>query len=137
MSTQPMTDTDLLAETLGVSEVAEEAGVAASAVRFYEQHGLVTAARTSGNQRRFTADAGCRIRVARVAQRVGLTVREIVTIMESLPPDPTPADWGKIAQTLVAEARARVDRLEATLADLGSGAKLCLLDPSDAENWQR
>jgi len=72
--------------------------------------------------------------MARVAQRVGLTVREIVTIMESLPEDPTPVDWGELAQTLVAEARARIDRLEATLAELGSAEMLCLLDPSDADH---
>ena len=58
--------------TLTVGEVARESGVSGSAVRFYERQGLVRAARTGGNQRRFDSDAACRIRVARVAQRVGL-----------------------------------------------------------------
>jgi MerR family redox-sensitive transcriptional activator SoxR len=47
--------------SLSVGEVAELAGVAPSAVRFYEKHGLVTAVRTSGNARRFGEEASCRI----------------------------------------------------------------------------
>ena len=47
---------------LTVSEVASDSGVNASAVRFYEAHGLISAERTSGNQRRFSADAACRVK---------------------------------------------------------------------------
>jgi DNA-binding transcriptional MerR regulator len=60
-----------------VAEVARESGVAASAVRYYEEHGLIKAERTSGNQRRFSTTAPCQIKIALVAQRVGLTLREI------------------------------------------------------------
>lgn len=112
---------------LTVSEVAAEAGVAPSAVRFYENHGLITAARTSGNQRRFTEADPCRIKVAKVAQRVGLSVREIADLFAILPEEPGPQDWGQVARALVGEAQARVDALRATLDDLGSGTKLCEL----------
>lgn len=113
---------------LTVSEVAAEAEVAPSAVRFYERYGLVVAARTAGNQRRFAADAPCRIRVAKVAQRVGLTVREIADILEPIGPDSGPADWGEVNRTLVAEAEARLAQLRRTLDDLGSGTKLCEIE---------
>jgi MerR family redox-sensitive transcriptional activator SoxR len=108
-----------------VSDVAAEAGVAASAVRFYEQHGIITAVRTAGDQRRFDDSAACRIRVAKVAQRVGLTVREIAEVFAALPQDPKPRDWGCVAETLIAEAEARTAALKSHLAAMRSGAKLC------------
>ena len=113
--------------TLTVGEVAAAAGVAASAVRFYEQHGVVHAERTSGDQRRFGPDAACRIRVAKVAQRVGLTVREITNVYAGLPEDPEPEDWGRIADTLVREAEERMAALRAQLEQMRSGIRLCEL----------
>jgi hypothetical protein len=58
-----------------VSDLARDSGVSASAVRFYEDNGLITAERTPGNQRRFSPGDACRIKVIRVAQRVGLSKR--------------------------------------------------------------
>lgn len=120
--TQPMADPDV---TLSVSEVADQAGVAISAVRFYEKHGLIESTRTVGNQRRFLAGAVCRIEVARLAQRVGLTVREIVARMAEMPQDPSGSDWEDFSDSLVAEARSRIADLEATLAELGAGQRMC------------
>lgn len=110
---------------LTVSEVAAQSGVASSAVRFYERHGIVTAVRTSGNQRRFDDSAACRIQVARLAQRVGLTVREIADLFAGLPEHPGPSDWAGVAQQLTDTAQQRVDQLRSHLDELGSGAKLC------------
>lgn len=117
-----------LVTSLTVSDVAAESGVAPSAVRFYERHGLVTAVRTSGNQRRFDVSAPCRIKVAKVAQRVGLSVREIAELFSSLPAEPGAQDWAAVARALVDEAEQRVGQLRAALDDLGSGTKLCELD---------
>lgn len=114
--------------TMTVRDVAEQSGVAESAVRFYERHGLVEAARTRGNQRRFAPDAPCRIKVARVAQRVGLTVREIGAVLSEVTPDSTPDVWARVGDRLVAEARERIRRLQETLDDLGSGQRLCEID---------
>lgn len=111
--------------SLTVSEVAAESGVAASAVRFYENHGVVTALRTSGNQRRFDDSAGCRIKVAKLAQRVGLTVREIADVFEDLPSEPGPEDWGRVADILIDEAETRTAELRARLGEMRSGTKLC------------
>jgi MerR family redox-sensitive transcriptional activator SoxR len=108
-----------------VSDIAAASGAAPSAVRFYEKHGLITAQRTSGDQRRFSDDAVCRIRVARVAQRVGLTVREIADIFAELPEDAQPHHWERVADVLIAEAEARVAALRDHLDSLGSGTKLC------------
>ncbi len=110
-----------------VSEVAADSGVAPSAVRFYEKHGVINAVRTAGNQRRFDESAACRIHVAKLAQRVGLTVREIAELFSALPADPGPEDWGRVAERIVTEAEQRVADLKARLELLGSGARLCEL----------
>lgn len=116
---------------LTVRDVAADSGVAASAVRFYEKHGIITALRTLGNQRQFDETASCRIRVAKLAQRVGLTVREIAETFAGLPPEPGRDDWGRIADELIAEAEFRTDQLRAQLNDMRSGTKLCeLIDAS-------
>ncbi|GAA0582248.1 hypothetical protein GCM10010172_79170 [Paractinoplanes ferrugineus] len=113
----------ITAYTKTVGEVAAQSGVAASAVRFYEQHGVVAAVRTQGDQRRFDESAACRIRVARMAQRVGLTVREIAEVFATLPRDPQPADWARVAEALVTEAEARTAALRDQLAAMRWGAR--------------
>lgn len=112
-------------EWLTVGDVAAEAGVAPSAVRFYESRGVIDSIRTSGNQRRFTAAAACRIHVARLAQRVGLSIGEIADLFGSLPEVPQPADWEVVADRLLSEAEQRVRKLRSDLEALGSGARLC------------
>ena len=120
---------ELIDTTLGVGEIAQLAGVAPSAVRFYERHGLVTAYRTSGNQRRFLPEAVCRIRIARVAQRVGLTVREIAEVLDGLPEESGAEEWAWVGERLVEEGRARIRRLERAVSDIASGEELCRVEP--------
>ncbi|TDC85678.1 MerR family DNA-binding transcriptional regulator [Micromonospora sp. KC606] len=108
-----------------VGDVARDADVAPSAVRFYEKTGVITAQRDGGNQRRFDESAPCRIKVAKLAQRVGLTVREIADLFADLPPDPRSQDWGRVAAELVAEAERRTAELRACLAEMQSGGRLC------------
>lgn len=110
---------------LTVQDVAAASGVAPSAVRFYEKHGVINAARTPGNQRRFDESATCRIQIAKLAQRVGLTVREIAELYRGLPADPEAADWGRIADQLMAQAEQRVADLKAHLDALGADTKVC------------
>jgi MerR family redox-sensitive transcriptional activator SoxR len=111
--------------SLSVRDVARESGVAASAVRFYEKYGVITAARSPSNQRRFDESAACRIKVAKLAQRVGLTVREIAEVFTDLPPDPGPDHWSQVADILIERAEARTAELRARLDDMRSGARLC------------
>jgi MerR family transcriptional regulator, redox-sensitive transcriptional activator SoxR len=116
---------------LTVGDVAAHSGVAPSAVRFYEKHGVIVAARTARNQRRFDDSASCRIKVAKLAQRVGLTVREIAHVLSALPPDPQPDDWRRVAETLIDEAERRTEDLKQRLAEMTSGVKLCEI----ADSW--
>lgn len=118
--------------TLTVGDVAAATGCAPSAVRFYEKHGVITAVRTDSNQRRFDESAACRLRVARLAQRVGLTVREIADVLSDLPTEPGPESWSRVAAVLIGEAERRTRDLKERLTEMTSGAKLCEI----ADSWE-
>jgi len=120
---------ELIEATMSMGEIARLAEVAPSAVRFYERHGLISAYRTSGNQRRFLPEAVCRIKMARVAQRVGLTVREIAEVLDELPEQSGPEEWGKIGQRLIEEGKVRIRRLERAVTDIASSETVCTVEP--------
>lgn len=84
---------------LTIGEVAQRAGVATSALRFYEDTGLIESQRTDVGHRRYRADVLRRVSFIRTAQRVGLSLDEIAAALESLPAKrtPTAADWAHLA----------------------------------------
>ena len=85
---------------LTIGEVAERAGIATSALRFYEREGLVEAGRSQGGQRRYPRDVLRRIAFIRVAQSIGLSLAEIQAAFASLPGGRTPtvADWERLSK---------------------------------------
>jgi len=121
---------------LTVGELARASGVAPSAVRFYETHGLITGERTAGNQRRFRDSDACRVKVIRVAQQVGLSVAEIKAFLDDLPDAPSATDWRRLAERLVQEATERIQRLASVVDDIVTGDKLCDLAPRH-RGWPR
>jgi len=62
---------------LAIGQIAKRAGVNASALRFYEQKGLISSVRSDGSQRLYPQDALRRIAFIRVAQGMGLSLGEI------------------------------------------------------------
>jgi len=87
---------------LTVGQVADRMQIAASAVRWYADQGLLPCERVAGNQRRFFADVLCRVAMIRAAQKVGLSLAEIRQALSALPPKqaPTPEDWDRLADQL-------------------------------------
>ena len=69
---------------LAIGEVAERSGLAVSAIRFYEDRGLVVSKRTAGGQRRFRRDVLRRLAFIQAAQRVGLTLDERIALLCAL-----------------------------------------------------
>ncbi len=92
---------------LTIGALSERAGVATSALRFYEAEGLIRAGRSPAGQRRFSRDTLRRVSFIRVAQQVGLTLEEIRGALASLPDNRTPneRDWEKLS----AAWRPRID----------------------------
>jgi MerR family transcriptional regulator, redox-sensitive transcriptional activator SoxR len=111
-------------DQLTIGEVAERSGLAASAIRFYERQGLICATRTEGGQRRFRRDVLRRIAFIRIAQRVGLSLEEIVAALAVLPADRAPN--GKDWQRLTRGWRERLDQRIALLEALRGGLTSCI-----------
>ena len=111
---------------ISIGELSRRSGVAASALRFYEQRGLVEAHRGAGNQRQFHRSALRRIAVIKVAKELGLTLEEIGAALEGLPRDrpPTRKDWQRLASRWHAQLTARIESLE-MLRDNLSGCIGC------------
>ncbi len=86
---------------LTIGALSERAGVATSALRFYEAEGLIHAGRSPAGQRRFSRDTLRRVAFIRVAQQVGLTLEQIRTALASLPESRTPneRDWEKLSKS--------------------------------------
>jgi len=97
--------------TIGM--LSQRTGVAVSALRFYEQKGLLTALRTSGNQRRFRRSDIRRVSFILIAQRLGLGLAEIERELALLPQGRTPtlSDWQRISRSM----RAQIDEKIALL----------------------
>ena len=77
-------------ELLTIGEVARRSGVAASALRFYEERGLIASERAGSGHRRYPRAVLRRIAFVVFAQRIGLTLEEIGAELAKLPPDRAP-----------------------------------------------
>lgn len=113
-----------MAELLTISEVSKRSGVAASALRFYDQRGLISSERAGSGHRRFRRPVLRRVAFIVFAQRVGLTLDEIGDELAKLPADhvPTSRDWSRLSSSW----RARIDERIAELERLRAGLTECI-----------
>jgi MerR family redox-sensitive transcriptional activator SoxR len=109
---------------LSIGEVAERAGIAHSALRYYEAEGLVHSERSAGNQRRYHRSELRRIAFIRVAQRVGLRLDEIREALATLPSSraPTDKEWADLSKAW----RPRLDAQIAVLEGLRDQLDSCI-----------
>jgi MerR family transcriptional regulator, redox-sensitive transcriptional activator SoxR len=99
---------------LSIGHLAERAGVATSAIRFYESRGLISSARTTGNQRRYEQSTLRRIAFIRTAQRVGLSLDEIAEALATLPDGraPTKSDWHRLSKAWRPRLDEQIERIQ-------------------------
>jgi MerR family redox-sensitive transcriptional activator SoxR len=99
---------------LTIGELSERSGVATSALRFYEERGLIESRRTTGNQRRYTKATLRRVAFVRTAQRVGLTLEEVSDALATLPQGrtPTKADWARLSRSWRPRLDEQIRRIE-------------------------
>lgn len=111
-------------DLLTIGEVASRAGVATSALRFYEAEGLIHSDRAASGHRRFHREALRRVAFIRVAQRVGLTLEEIRAALATLPDGrtPTAADWERLSKRW----RSRLDEEIAALERVRDQLSSCI-----------
>ncbi|MBB5805102.1 MerR family redox-sensitive transcriptional activator SoxR [Saccharothrix ecbatanensis] len=102
-----------LPEMLTIGQVAERSGVPHTALRFYEERGLIASERTTGNQRRYPRHVLRRLAFIRTAQRVGLSLEDVHDALATLPDNrtPTKSDWSRLSANWQVELDARIDAL--------------------------
>ncbi len=127
---------------ISIGELARRSGAAASALRFYEDQGLVAGTRTAGGQRQFPKETLRRVAFIRAAQAVGLSLEQIKAALASLPGQrtPTKADWERLSQAWRPLLDQRIAALVALRDQLSScigcgclSLRICALyNPGDA-----
>ena len=100
-------------DLLTIGQLSERSGVAHSALRYYEDEGLLTSERTAGGQRRYHRDVLRRVVFIRVAQQVGLSLDEVREALDSLPAGRTPTarDWERLSSSWRPRLDAQIDLL--------------------------
>ena len=113
-----------MSDLLAIGEVARRSGVASSALRFYEERGLISSERAGSGHRRYPRPALRRIAFIVFAQRIGLTLDEIGSELAKLPRHqaPTRRDWARLSATWTS----RIDERIAELQRLRLGLTECI-----------
>ena len=103
-------------DLLPIGTLARRTGLSPSAIRFYEDKGLVAAHRTGGNQRRFRRSDIRRLSFILIAQKLGLNLTEIEQQLSQLPQGraPTLTDWQQISRRMRFEIDQRINLLTRT-----------------------
>jgi MerR family redox-sensitive transcriptional activator SoxR len=111
-------------DLLTIGDAAARAGMAPSALRYYESQSLIAAERTAGGQRRFPRSVLRRLAFIRAAQNVGLSLDEVRDALATLPAGRTPtrADWQRLSRTW----QTRLDEQIAGLQKLRDGLTGCI-----------
>ncbi len=111
---------------LSVGELADRSGVSVSALHFFERQGLLQSSRTSGNQRRYRRDTLRRVALIRIAQRVGIPLKDVAAVLAVLPGNRTPnrKDWARLSSCWHAELDERI-RILAQVRDELTGCIGC------------
>jgi len=112
----------MLDEELTIGAVADRSGLAPSALRFYEERGLITAGRTDSGQRRYHRDVLRRLACIQAAQRCGLTLDEIGDALDHLPEHAGPggAEWRALSASWRPQLDERIRLLKALRDQLDS-----------------
>lgn len=99
---------------LTIGDIASRTGLAVSAIRFYEDHGIVHPVRNAGGHRRYGAHDIRRLSFVMAAQKLGFPLAEIASHLTHLAPHkaPTKADWSRISRNFRKDIDVRIAALE-------------------------
>ena len=109
---------------LPISVVAARSGLAVSAIRYYEERGLVNSPQRVAGRRVYHRTVLRRLAYIAAAQKIGLTITEIQASMAELPMDraPSPREWARLSEPW----RERIDQRIAELASLRMSLEDCI-----------
>ena len=92
--------------------MAERAGLRPSALRYYEEAGLLAPSERVSGRRHYDASVLDRLRVISCAQSAGFTIAEIRELIHGH--DGAQGTWRGLAQRKLAEVNALIDKAQAT-----------------------
>ncbi|MCZ6616921.1 MAG: MerR family transcriptional regulator [Gammaproteobacteria bacterium] len=95
-----------------IGELADQIGIAASTIRYYEQVGLIDPPERIGGQRRFPKSAVQALRFIQLAQAGGFTIAEIKTILDGYPNTTLGEQWHKLAERKKLEIGRKIRELQ-------------------------
>jgi MerR family redox-sensitive transcriptional activator SoxR len=131
-----------MTESIAIGELSRRSGVAASALRFYEEQGLIASHRSAGGRRHYARSELRRVAFIGAAQNVGLSLEQIRAALAGLPEGrtPTAADWARLSRSWRPMLDARIaaltrlrDQLDACIGCGCLSLKTCALyNPGDA-----
>lgn len=100
---------------LTIGQIGERTGLATSAIRYYEEEGLVHPIRTDAGQRRFDRSDIRRLSFVMIAQNLGFTIAQIREVLRGLPEGRTPSkvDWARISKRFRRDLDLRITQMEA------------------------
>jgi len=103
-------------DLLSIGQVAERSGLSVSTIRYYEQYGLLHAARSPGGSRRFSRSDIRRLSFVMLLQSFGLTLQEIKEAMAHLPMQRAPRlqDWRRVSGAIRDRLDQRLEELQRT-----------------------
>jgi MerR family redox-sensitive transcriptional activator SoxR len=109
-----------MGDLLTISEVSRRSGVASSALRFYEEKGLITSERSGRGHRRYPRAVLRRVAFIVFAQKIGLSLDEIGKELSKLPAHHVPerSDWAKLSGTWTKRINQRIVELQLLKAGL-------------------
>ena len=101
-------------QLFGIGEIARQAGIATSTIRYYERIGLLPPSKRVNTKRRFDPSILQKLGVIRMAQRAGLTIVEIQTLLHDFPTDTPPSErWQALAVNKIAELDDLLNQIQA------------------------
>ncbi len=116
---------------MAISDVARVFGLRTSAIRYYEQIGILPRPMRKNGQRRYDDSALFRLAVVQRARETGFTLEEIRELFFGFPPGTRPPKrWHKLSERKMAELRERMNRLK-LMETLLDRVKECRCDALD------
>ncbi|MFY0595979.1 MAG: redox-sensitive transcriptional activator SoxR [Cognatishimia sp.] len=111
----PIENRQITNRGLSIGQISERTGLAPSAIRYYEEEGLVSPFRNAGGQRRFERADIRRLSFVMISQQLGFSIKQVKDALASLPDNrtPTKADWARLSNQFKDDLDARIAQMEA------------------------
>jgi MerR family redox-sensitive transcriptional activator SoxR len=99
--------------SLTISQVAKQVGLRASAIRYYEQIGLLETTERVGGQRRYDTTVFYRLSIVQRAQQAGFTLEEVHELLTGfVQGTPAPERWKRLSTRKLAELAAKMSEIQ-------------------------